>query len=74
MTREKHTDNQSFQRKDSESHVIPVLQPYFVQKADPSHSADLSSVVHETHISLRGGVKLSDLNATEALEEFPPYV
>ncbi len=47
---------------------------YFVQKADPSDSADLSSIVHESHVSLRGGVKLSDFNVTEALEEFPPDV
>lgn len=54
--------------------MIPALPSYFVQPADPSNGSDLPSVVHESQVSLRGGVKLSDFNVTESLEEFPPYV
>lgn len=47
---------------------------YPVKKVDSSNSSDFPHIVNESHISLGGGIKLSNLNVPKAIEKLSPHL
>lgn len=51
-----------------------MVSSYPLQKVDSSNSSNFPCIVDKPHISLSGGIKLSDVNVAKAIEKLSPYI